>query len=306
LGTSPTSQDRFRAEADLSTSAPTSGITWGSTTFYSGSASISPQKRRNSSRRSSFKTFDGAYSSEESGDDYTTDDSYVDSKVYIPAKDKNPNSPSILTTLKNQNQFDQEGHASVPLLEPEHSVKYAAYREIYADQLSAWNLPIQRAEMLKFNGFINYWPNNMTASKNGSLAGNSVKQDASGSEGVLSKESSGYSLIAPPDDYPRSPGLLSLAPPTLHDTVFGAGTESVFEKDVKPRKVSTVQHDGFFVGSRNCAICWERIAGLAVKCPTSIHLAHLKCFEDYVGGRSAKEMEGQGVSCGCKEYEEDV
>lgn len=307
LGTSPSSQDRFRSEADLSTSAPTSGITWGSTTFYSGSSSISPQKkRRNSSRRSSFKTFDSAYSTESSGDDYTTDDSYVDAKAYIPAKEKNPSIPSIKVTLKNQNQFDQEGHASVPLLPPEHAGKYASYREIYADQLSAWDLPIKRAEMLKFNGFINYWPNDMPVSNYGSAAGDIVKNDGSGSEGVLSKESSGYTLIAPPDEYPRSPGPLSPAPLTLNDTGFGANTESVFEKEVKPKKNSTVTHDGFFVGSKNCAICWERIAGLAVKCPTGMHMAHLKCYEDYVDGRSAKEMEGRGVSCGCKEYEEDM
>jgi hypothetical protein len=158
LSSSPSTNDRFRAEADISTSAPTTAITWGSTTFYSGGSSLSPEKRRrSSSKRGSFAALDSTYSSTDGSDAEFTD--YSDDEISIHPVIKQPNAPVIKVTLKNQHLFDEEAHASVPLLPPVDEAKYAAYREVYADQLSIWGLFIQRAEILKFNGLTNYWPN---------------------------------------------------------------------------------------------------------------------------------------------------
>ncbi|KAF2098121.1 hypothetical protein NA57DRAFT_40015 [Rhizodiscina lignyota] len=120
---SPPTENRFQDdEADISTSAPASAVTWGETTFYSssGTASASPDARRKSR--------------------------HIAVEV------------NVRMTLKNQNMFDDEAHASVPLLDPADAAKYAVYRASYAEQLSVWDLPIARSEVLKFNGLTSYWP----------------------------------------------------------------------------------------------------------------------------------------------------
>jgi hypothetical protein len=164
MSSSPSANDRFRTDGDLSLSAPATAtaITWGSTTFYSGSSTISPEKRRRSyTKRNSFATHGSTYSSTDESDlDYSD---YSDDELSIRPVVKQPNAPEIKVMLKNQHLFDDEAHASIPLLPPEHAAKYAAYRELYADLLSTWGLYIQRAEILKFNGLTNYWPTKMSS-----------------------------------------------------------------------------------------------------------------------------------------------
>ena len=55
------------------------------------------------------------------------------------------------TKLKNQDQFDLDGYADIPLLAASYEWKYHAYREAYAGMLLAWELPIQRCEILDYN-----------------------------------------------------------------------------------------------------------------------------------------------------------
>jgi hypothetical protein len=162
MSSSPSANDRFRTDGDLSTSAPATAITWGSTTFYSGSSSLSPEKRRRSyTKRNSFATHESTYSSTDESDfDYTD---YSDDELSVRPIVKQPNAPEIKVVLKNQHLFDDEAHASIPLLPPENAAKYSAYRELYADQLSTWGLYIQRAEILKFNGLTNYWPTKISS-----------------------------------------------------------------------------------------------------------------------------------------------
>lgn len=63
-----------------------------------------------------------------------------------------PSTPAVKITLKNQNLFDMEGYASIPLLAPSHEWRYRAYRDSYAQMLDVWDLPLKRCELLKFNG----------------------------------------------------------------------------------------------------------------------------------------------------------
>ncbi|KAF3942373.1 hypothetical protein ABW19_dt0202347 [Dactylella cylindrospora] len=49
-------------------------------------------------------------------------------------------------------QFDDEGSMSIPLLDPSRNKSFHRYRETYADMLFTWDLPLQRLEILKFNG----------------------------------------------------------------------------------------------------------------------------------------------------------
>lgn len=158
---SPPSQHKPRtAEADLSTSAPTGGVTWAANTFNASSGQTSPGLRYKGAKRGSvpnlLETWDAG---EASDDDYdrhldAEDDAYAPSR---PSSDAGANA-TVKLTLKNQNMFDDEAHASVPLLDPTQQAKYAAYRTMYADQLTVWGLPIARSEILKFNGLTSYWP----------------------------------------------------------------------------------------------------------------------------------------------------
>jgi WD repeat-containing protein 59 len=62
----------------------------------------------------------------------------------------------IHSTLQNQNKFDLDGYASVPLLDPSLEWKFRSYRADYAHVLGAWELYGQMAEILKFNGLVSY------------------------------------------------------------------------------------------------------------------------------------------------------
>lgn len=58
----------------------------------------------------------------------------------------------IKTHLFNQHKFDLDGYPDSPLMDPSLSSKCSAYRASYAHLLDVWQLFIQRAEVLKFDG----------------------------------------------------------------------------------------------------------------------------------------------------------
>lgn len=62
-----------------------------------------------------------------------------------------PKKPAFKTTLKNQDQFYNDGYADVPLLNPSKEWRYRIYRDAYAHLLYTWDLPIARAEILNHN-----------------------------------------------------------------------------------------------------------------------------------------------------------
>ena len=347
LSTSPATQDRFKAaEADLSTSAPTaptSSVTWGSTTFYSSNSSNSPEKRRLSTprrRRSSTRSFgfDGAYDSEDEDDGYETDDSYyATAKVYTPAK-KKPEERKIKVTLKNQNKFDTEGHASVPFMPPEDLPKRHAYREVYAEQLGAWGLYIQHAEVLKFNGMINYWNDSTpvyklssqmeksatsTPAKNGTNSDSDVfatsnTQPPSGTRspfgplvppGKMVRANSSISQVDSTNDSSQAPSRPMSDIGDLSTLKSGATWSHYtlphpeLELDA-PRFGGRPKVGASGIKGSNCYICWERIQGLYVSCPTDRHKVHAKCYTEYVGGKSEEELLFKGVSCACSPPED--
>ncbi|KAL8702272.1 MAG: hypothetical protein Q9201_004496 [Fulgogasparrea decipioides] len=58
---------------------------------------------------------------------------------------------SFTTKLKNQNQFNNDGYAPEPLLDPSKEEQYLAYRSMYARMLIAWNLSVASCEILQYN-----------------------------------------------------------------------------------------------------------------------------------------------------------
>ncbi|KAL9608432.1 MAG: hypothetical protein Q9167_006731 [Letrouitia subvulpina] len=59
--------------------------------------------------------------------------------------------PTFKTRLKNQDQFQNDGHAVVPLLNTDLEWRYHAYREAYAHLLSVWDLPMKGCEILHYH-----------------------------------------------------------------------------------------------------------------------------------------------------------
>lgn len=149
--------ERARAsEVDLSTSAPTTAISWGINTSYESSPNSPLSRRRSTARTSSFATFPDSYDSDDDAiEDLTDDDNDIVPTSIHPIRTVRP---SVKLTLKNQHLFDDEGCASIPLLDTSQANLYVRYRDAYADLLGRWRLHVEQAQILKFNGLTPYWP----------------------------------------------------------------------------------------------------------------------------------------------------
>jgi hypothetical protein len=206
-----------RSEADLSTSAPTSGVTWGTTTFYnSGDAERDVERdvttpRAKNVKRASFGQADQLNVIDyypDSDSDYDESLPAVDtvSEYATTATPGETEESNIRVTLKNQDQFDDEACVSVPLLDMSKEWLYRAWRDQYAEMLGSWGLIRQRAEILKFNGLTSYFPlaGSAATSKAGSLH-LGLRQDGAETPQPLSRASSN---LVPPSltpQYKRSP-----------------------------------------------------------------------------------------------------
>jgi hypothetical protein len=156
---------------DLSTSAPTSGVTWGTTTFYGSDShdqSNMSSSRSKAGKRASFGQSEQVNVNyiEDSDSDYERvedDGGYKptnakDNSASDQSKDSADSRGGIRVTLKNQDQFDDEACFSRPLLDTSKDWLHRAWREQYAEMLSRWGLVSLRAEVLKFNGLVSYFP----------------------------------------------------------------------------------------------------------------------------------------------------
>lgn len=168
---------------DLSTSAPTGGVTWGTTTFYDNDSqdrrSLAPSRSKHGKRASFGQAehidvdyiYDSDSDYDKINDDYST--AYDGASEYTvpgtPGDDGEIPTSTIKVTLKNQDQFDDEACVSRPLLDMSKDWLHRAWREQYAEMLGCWGLVCQRAEILKFNGLVSYFPPDIPRS--GSRAG---------------------------------------------------------------------------------------------------------------------------------------
>lgn len=198
---------------DLSSSLPASGVTWGTTTFYSSGSQerglAAPRSKQR--KRASFGQADRInidYISD-SDSDYDTWGPEVASEqtAPLPSSGNDDGNPKIKVTLKNQDQFDDEACVSAPLLDMSKERLYRAWREQYAELLGCWGLISERAEVLKFNGLVSYFPfDDVSESKAGSMH-LALKQDGDRDEFRMpSRALSRSSTLAPPvTQFRRSP-----------------------------------------------------------------------------------------------------
>jgi len=200
--------------------------------------------------------------------------------------------------LRNQNQFDLDGYASVPLLDPTVESRYRAYRAAYTHLLLVWNLPIAMCEVRKFDGLPSYFAKEPSDVNN--LNGGGVK-------GVQP----GHSLLSLGADRGREGVLSSRTSATrLHDGLRlqhhcpqCGGLLSAIEKNGIAIAWQCPQCSGNGkVGQRMvCVVCEALITGLYVPCLNCRHVGHFDCQREWFEEEDGKDDDGGATTCasGC-------
>jgi len=200
---------------------------------------------------------------------------------------------------------------------------YRHYREQYAEQLSIWNLIMQRAEILKFNGLVSYWPEKKTE-----------KPPKQGAELEGRSEPQSQSLEPPPGPYggrrlspSHSPHDFSFNP-EAHEFLPGTQTPLQLSRPQSPRDAGepfqeslSIEVPAAYIATDSeapkddagkavaapsmCAVCWMRLQGLFVFCARCGHAAHKACVPSSKSG----SFGGNGncaAYCGCECGGEDM
>jgi WD repeat-containing protein 59 len=172
----------------------------------------------------------------------------------------------IKSVLHNQNMFDKDGYASVPLLDPNFEWKYKAYRASYAHLLGVWGLQTQRAEVLKFDGLIGYF----TPTPQVALTDRAMSGDKLALESLLRRRT----VDVTRDSFAQNRGL------EIHRRCNQCG-EAL--KAIEKNRIPVGWHCAACAHGRArsstqtlCAICTKSITGLMVPC---LNCAHVTCFE---------------------------
>ncbi len=225
-------------------SIPANAITWGTNTFFGATSN----NRGMTFAPSAPNSLDG---------------SDTDEDLPPPAEAK------IQVSLMNQNLFDSESLASVPLLDPKQFPRYRAYREAYANLLDVFKLPFVRCEVLKLNGLSSYFP------------------PPSG----LGQDNSLLSLGKISADLSNDISSLGLGV-ARHCTQCG---------DISQRKPQNGAAGRCKRCARNqnalaCMVCLEVILGLYVPCLNCGHVAHTQCHKIWFEDENNTEC----VACTCK------
>ncbi|MCJ1378273.1 hypothetical protein MMC17_001370 [Xylographa soralifera] len=181
--------------------------------------------------------------------------------------------------LRNQDLFDLEGHSSTPLLDHIHEKDCQSYKDIYADMLFIWNLPMTRIEILQHNGK------------------SSIRKNSTGTTS-LSKDMSLVSIgkktnqIAAGTD--SKPSLL------LTKTCPGCSDTTPLSAEASRSKCRSCHSKAL---SLSCALCDELIRGRATPCLGCGHLVHTACMSLLVArSDDPRAVEGMcifGCDCYC-------
>lgn len=257
LSSSPPTH-RSQPPPQLSSSAPNTGplnangVSWGRNTIYEDNASL--------------RHID-SYSSA------IYDDEYEAGADFPPEEDE-----EVFTTLKNQNMFDDEACHSAPILRPTDSFKHRAYREAYASLLDIWDLPIQRCEILKFNGLTLQSPETTTTTE-------------SESPFEICKSKAVAHDVPACTEMPYHQGL------NMAGTCRNCGEVMLLQPFTNQLpQCSNCQK----VQNRlTCSICYETTRGLYKPCLTCGHAVHIECQEQWLSSGAADDYRECETGCGC-------
>lgn len=185
--------------------------------------------------------------------------------------------PSIGIRLKNQDLFDLEGYASVPLLNPDDEWKYQAYRNAYANMLIVWEMPMASCEVLKYNQLSKSPPNSTP----------DLDEDPDASMITLGKASK--KAVEAPDE--ERLGVRWMRTCTTCGNVAQhkqAGSHDSSKCNVCKQKQ----------GIMSCVLCTEIVIGLSSPCLACGHVVHSACRSQILV--SDLDSRGECISgCGC-------
>lgn len=220
------------------------------------------------------------------------------SDVSEPTQPKRPSKRKrIKTQLINQDKFDLDGYPLSPLLDPVFERKCRRYRACYATLLDVWQLHIQRAEILKFDGL--------------ATTDDSAASHQQGSSSVSRRLDS--TAHVPPHlmERPRRKTMTSssratspcldirrccrncgqpLAPVQKNDITIGWNCAN----QLCTASGSGLRATSFKVPQQStCAICNTRVQGLAVPCLQCGHLTCYDCAQGWFGAGQQGKARGE-------------
>ena len=300
--TSPPDLNRVtEADDELSTSAPSRGITWGMNTILNATLPANAgnvRLRRDKSTENNIHSRSNIsnrklrrYESDSDSDGAESLAFAQKGKARIANEDY-----SIAISLKNQMYFDQEATASAPLLDPQNTFKYQAYRRTYAHLLFIWGLTMQRCELLSFNGLRSYWADRWPPAK---FDNERILQfTAEGDAGAL-------------DGLRRSSAKDEALQVSVVCSRCGNGTSNT---EGKPQMSGEIMRDRCvsclrYAARIQCSVCWEPIQGLYKICIECGHATHADC----TAANSLNELEFDfsmfcetGCGCNCAAHDESL
>lgn len=201
----------------------------------------------------------------------------------------------IKVSLKNQNVFDNDGYASIPLLDPRQEWRYKAYRAAYAHLLFIWGLPLERCEVLKFDGLESYFVSRLGGGSSLPGAGKSLISIGQKSTRKVSSKPVDRGLAVRRHCVRCGNSSFS----SSADQRDGKRTAVLCSKCQKsPSKIP-------------CSVCGEAVQGLYVPCLNCGHVTHFSCHRQWFSHNPGEDkvengkhqLCASGCGCICSEHE---
>ena len=300
--TSPPDLSRVtEADDELSTSAPSKNITWGMNTILNAtmaSDAVTTRSRRDQiheknlhSRSDTTNKKLHRYESDYDSDGTESLAFAQKSKARIANANHN-----ITISLKNQIYFDEEATAPAPLLDPQNTIKYQAYRKTYAHLLFVWGMTMQRCEVLSFNGLRSYWADRWPLAKadNDKVLQFKVEEDAGALNGLKRSAAKDESLQ-----------VSVLCPECGNGTNNTEGKTQRSGRIMRDRCVNCLR----YAARIQCSVCWEPIQGLYKICIECGHTTHANCAVASLSSEVEFEFSmlcESGCGCNCAAHDEAI
>ena len=187
-----------------------------------------------------------------------------------------PRQSKVVTIqLKNQDQFQLDGYADSPLLDPTVTSSYQSFRRAYGDFLINCQLPVKRSEVLKHDDW--------------SKGKDKRKQLPSGQSGsdILAIGKKASSELSGLKD---SKGKLDLS---VHCSTCGMSERS--QAGTRPSRCSSCK---LSIRPLCCVLCYEIIRGRASPCLKCGHIMHEACRTSWLV-EAAQSDDNCVTGCGC-------